>query len=132
MKRGLALIAMVVMAAWIGMAQDSTLLRAPKEVIDIPFQFYVDGNLLPAGSYEFSPNAQGTHVELHNVQSEKTMLISVLTSISLRPVNGAEAVFDVVGTDHYLSELYFKGMDGFAFNGAPTKHIHQVVESAQR
>ncbi len=132
MKRGLAVIAVVVMTAWIGAAQQSTILNAPKEVITIPFQFYIDGDLLPAGTYEFTPGALGTHVELRNVQSERTLVISVLTSVSLRNVNGAQAVFDVVGPDHYLSELYFKGMDGFAFNGAPTKHTHQIVESATK
>jgi hypothetical protein len=51
----------------------------------------------------------------------------VATSLSLRKIDASEAVFDVVGKDHYLSEFYIKGMDGLALNGAPGPHTHQGI-----
>lgn len=128
MNRGLALIGMFVMAAFVCAAQNSAIPETPKTIINIPFQFYADGNLLPAGTYEFQPSALGTHVNLRDIKGENIVIISVLTSASLRKVNQTEAVFDVVGKDHYLSAFYLKGMDGFAFNGTPEKCSHQVIE----
>jgi hypothetical protein len=131
MKRGLAVIAMLVVIAFVGAAQDSAKSEAPKAVINIPFQFYADGNLLPAGTYEFKANAEGTHIEMRNTKGEDILVVPVLTSLSLRKIDQAEAVFDVSGQDHYLSEFYLKGMDGFAFNGALGKHSHQTIESGK-
>jgi hypothetical protein len=110
-------------------AQDSAKPAIAKVVFKIPFQFYADGNLLPAGTYEFRPNVEGTHIEMRNTKGEDTLIVPVLTSLSLRKVDRAEAVFDVAGQDHYLSEFYLNGMDGFAFNGALGKHSHQIIES---
>lgn len=129
MNRGIAVIAMLVMIALGGAAQDLAKMETAKAVIDIPFQFYADGTLVPAGTYEFSPNALGTHIEMRNVKGEDTMLVTVATSLSLRKVDKSEAVFDVVGKDHYLSEFYIKGMDGFALNGAQGPHTHQNIVS---
>ncbi|MGD0309752.1 MAG: hypothetical protein ABSC02_10720 [Acidobacteriota bacterium] len=131
MKRGLAVVGMLVVIAFVGAAQDSAKSEVPKAVINIPFQFYADGTLLPAGTYEFRANAEGTHIEMRNTKGEDTLVVPVLTSLSLRKIDQAEAVFDVLGQDHYLSEFYVKGMDGFAFNGAPGKHSHQTIESGK-
>jgi hypothetical protein len=131
MKRGLAVLGILVMVALVSAAQDSAKPDTPKAVINIPFQFYADGNLLPAGTYEFKPNVEGTHIEMRNTKGEDTLVVPVLTSLSLRKIDQAEAVFDVVGQDHFLSEFYLKGVDGFAFNGAPGKHSHQTIESGK-
>ena len=131
MKRGLVVAGMLMVIASISAAQDAANLETPKAVFNITFQFYADGNLLPAGSYELQPSSEGTHVTMRNLKGEEILIIPLLTSISLRKIDKAEAVFDVVGQDHYLSEFYLKGMDGFAFNGAPEKHTHQIIESGK-
>jgi hypothetical protein len=132
MRKGLAVLAVLAMLMMLALgsaAQDLAKLETPKAVIDIPFQFYADGALLPAGTYEFRPNTPGTHIELRNVKGEDTLIVTVATSLSLRQIDKSEAVFDVVGKDHYLSEFYIKGMDGFALNGAQGEHTHQSIAS---
>jgi len=127
MKRGLAVLAMLMMIALGGAAQDLAKVEVAKAVMDIPFQFYADGTLLPAGTYEFTPNSLGTHIELRNLKSKDILIVTVATSLSLRQIDPSEAVFDVVGKDHYLSEFYIKGVDGLALNGAPGPHTHQGI-----
>jgi hypothetical protein len=69
-----------------------------------------------------------THLELRNVKGQEIQVVRVITRLGSRPVNTTLLVFDTVGRDHYLSEFHMKGMDGFAFNGAPGKHTHEGIE----
>jgi hypothetical protein len=39
------------------------------------------------------------------------------------------AVFDVIGNDHYLSEIYVPRLDGFCFKGASAQHTHLIIKS---
>jgi hypothetical protein len=128
MRKGLAVLLLLMMSCFAGASQDLGGLRMPKAIFDIPFQFHADENLMPAGIYEMMPNAVGTHLELRNVKGEETLIVSAITQLGGRMVDKAEVVFDVVGRDHYLSEFYMAGMDGLAFNGAPGKHTHQGIE----
>jgi len=35
----------------------------------------------------------------------------------------------VLGNDHYLSEFYPSGLDGFCFKGASANHTHLIIKS---
>jgi hypothetical protein len=50
------------------------------------------------------------------------------TRLSERKGEDGSVVFDKVGNELYLSEIYIIGMDGFFFKGAPGKHKHLVVK----
>ncbi len=128
MKRGLVALALLGLAVMVGAAQDlPKVQRMPATVFDIPFSFYADKTLMPAGTYEIRPNFEGTEIELRNTSGAKVVLVRAITSLSPRPLKTASVAFDVVGQDHYLSEFYVPGVDGLAFNGAPGKHKHEVI-----
>jgi len=127
MRQGLVVLVLLIMCGGVGASQNLAGLQMPKAVFDIPFQFYADEKLMPAGTYEMMPNSAGTHLELRNVNGEKILVVSVITQLGARPVDTAAVFFDIAGQDHYLSEFYMKGMDGLAFNGAPGKHTHQGI-----
>ncbi len=131
-KRGFAVIALLLFAALVGVAQDlAKVQRMPATVFNIPFAFYADKELLPAGTYEIRPNFTGTDIEVRNVKSPKVVIVRAITSLSPRPLDKAGLAFDVAGQDHYLSEFYLPGVDGLAFNGAPGKHKHETIVSGQ-
>ncbi len=127
MRKGLAVLTLLLMSGGVGASQDMAKLQMPKAIFDIPFSFYADDKLMPAGAYEMMPNALGTHLELRNLKGEQVLIVSAVTQLNARKVDRAGVVFDIVGQDHYLSEFYMEGMDGLAFNGAPGKHIHQAI-----
>ncbi len=128
MKRGLVLFALLLLGVLAGMAQDlSKVERVPATVFNIPFAFYADKMLMPAGTYAIRPNFEGTEIELRNTSGPKVVLVRAITTLSTRPLTTAALAFDVAGPDHYLSEFYVPGVDGLAFNGAPGKHKHEVI-----
>ncbi len=129
MKRGLVLFALLLLGVLVGVAQDlSQVQRTPATVFNIPFAFYADKMVMPAGTYAIRPNFEGTEIELRNTNGPKVVLVRAITTLSARPTLTTAAVaFDVVGQNYYLSEFYVPGMDGLAFNGAPGKHKHEVI-----
>jgi hypothetical protein len=133
-KRALVIMGLLLIAISTSAAQDlAKMQRMPAAVFDIPFAFYADKTLLPAGSYEFRPNFTESGIEVRNVKGDIINLVSALTSLSPRNLKGnrAQIAFDVVGDQHYLSELYMPGLDGMAFNGSSDKHKHQMIVSVK-
>ena len=65
----------------------------------IPFAFNVEGKVLPAGQYEFTPAA------------------NLATLI----------VFDKVGDVFTLSEIWVPGLDGFMLHMTKEAHEHRIV-----
>jgi len=124
MRKYMANLAILFVVAFGCMAQ-----QMPKIVVDIPFQFEADRNLVPAGTYELQPNGEGTHIELHNMKTHERYIASVLTSLASRESNQSVVAFDVEGQNHYLSEVHIAGIDGFALRGTTGKHTHITIQA---
>ncbi len=112
----------------------STLFAAPQAsainvTVDIPFQFFVGTKSLPAGTYKFSANANLSTINVTSTDGKEKAMSAVLTRLSAKPDTEATAVFDVIGNDHYLSEFYPSGLDGFCFKGAAANHTHLIIKS---
>jgi hypothetical protein len=97
---------------------------------DIPFGFIVEGKTYPAGSYRIAVNDEGSTLTIQGLKSTKESgMALVVTRLAPRSQNNVSLVFDVVGNDHFLSEIHVPGMDGFYFKSATTKHTHATVTS---
>lgn len=103
--------------------------QVPIIVVDIPFQFKADTNLVPAGTYELQPNGEETHIQLHNMKTDERYIARVLTRLASRESNQSVVAFDVEGQNHYLSEVHIAGIDGFAFGAATGKHTHITIQA---
>jgi len=95
---------------------------------DISFDFRIDKEVLPAGTYSFDMKNPDV-VIIRNVKTGKSVMPSVLTRTSQIPGDDAQVVFDKVGQEYYLAELHAVGMDGYHFKGAPGPHSHVIVRS---
>jgi hypothetical protein len=97
---------------------------------DIPFSFIVEGKTYPAGSYRFAVNDEGSSLTIQGVKTTKESGVAlVMTRLAARSQNNVSLVFDVVGSDHYLSAIHMPNMDGFYFKSAATKHTHATLTS---
>ncbi len=98
----------------------------------IPFSFIAEGKTYPAGEYQFSENTNETAVLIRSVQPGKADgLVPVLTRLASQKQQRGSVVFDVVGNEHYLSEIHLPAMDGFLFKAAPAKHTHMIVPAGK-
>jgi hypothetical protein len=104
---------------------------SPALVANVNFAFYADGKLLPAGSYEFRPTRGNTAktLDIVDTKTKQTWSVPILTSISKKQASEGGVVFDQAENKNYLSEVYIPGMDGILLKGAPTKHVHVVIEA---
>jgi hypothetical protein len=123
-KYTLALLVFLFSLPILGTAQISP----PGVNADIPFSFMVAGKTLPAGSYSFSENAATETITVMSISGKQSFMSPIMTRLSPRSGDEAQIVFDVVGTDHYLSEVFMPGLDGFGLKGAPGKHTHMSVK----
>jgi len=94
---------------------------------DIPFSFTVEGVQMPAGNYTFNYSPTMDSISIANRSGKQTVLSPVMSRLSPQSENEAEVTFGVVGKDHYLSEIYMPGMDGFQLPGAPAMHTHVKI-----
>ncbi len=125
MKKRMAVIVLVLIStAFFAMAQVSNAL-----VVTVPFPFYVSGKLLPAGSYKIHANATLNELTVANDNGKDNAMAGVITRISTTTEDNSSVVFDVAGNDHYLSEIYIQGEDGFLIKGYGEKHTHMRVKS---
>lgn len=92
------------------------------------FPFYVSTKLMPAGAYKASTSANMEEIRISSADGKESVLAPVATRLSQRTGNPDSVVFDVVGNDHYLTEIYIAGEDGYLIRGAEGKHTHSTVK----
>ena len=104
-----------------------------KLVADIPNAFSVAGNQLPAGRYEFElPEIVHKNVVVRSLDGKHSATGLIVTGIGADPAKPSEPrlVFDVVGAQYILSEVWFPGHDGFLVAGfkSDSEHKHSTVK----
>jgi hypothetical protein len=100
----------------------------PITTADISFSFIAGGKTYPAGTYRFAMNDSEAEITIEGLKPAiASGIVPILTRLAAREKDEAAVVFDVVGNDHYLSEIHLPNMDGFYFKSAPAKHTHTTV-----
>lgn len=96
--------------------------------IDIPFAFSVEDATVPAGPYVLMVEGTGSaRVMLKSGRTGELTRPRVVTRLADLGGNEPRFVFDTVGDVHYLAEIHIPGMDGYALQGAPVEHGHELV-----
>lgn len=99
--------------------------------VELPFSFTVAKKELPAGEYEVRVDgAEMKRVTVRNVASGEKVQAAVMFRLANTGVTEVKLAFDVADGMHYLSELHFPNMDGYAIAGAPGgEHGHEMVKA---
>ena len=119
-----AVSATILLAVTFASAQ-SDLIRAR-----IPFEFTAAGKVLPAGEYDFVYNPQSKLVQVRGAAKEPSVLVNVVTTLAgamhTTPAD-SHLVFDKVGNNHFLSEIWMPGIDGIQLASTKQTHEHAIV-----
>ncbi len=119
-KQLVAVLAVIVVAGLLGAVAQVP----PKAIAEVPFSFIAAGKTFPPGTYQFNPGKIQNEIVIRNNKTSESVMVPVSTRLSPRPGNETVIVFDIVGNDHYFSELYVAGVDGYAVQGAKGEHTH--------
>ncbi len=112
------------LAAW------GSLAYADSMVANVPFPFKAAGKDFPAGKYLIDAGLPSEELTIRNEATGKAAILPYDGRLSER---GDEAllVFDKQGDQHYLSEIYIPGLDGFELKAASGKHTHVKVKAGK-
>ena len=101
---------------------------SPEIVTKVAFPFQIGETTLPAGSYKISVLSAGASLKIRAVESAETLQVSVLTRLARREKSDkGNLVFDTVGEQKFLSEVWMPGIDGFLVRGTTEEHGHELV-----
>jgi len=96
--------------------------------VNIKQPFKAGGKDYPPGRYRVLADPDSDHIDLLNLDKKTDDEIKCISRLSSKEGKWGEVIFDKVGDDLYLAEVYIVGMDGFFFEGFPGKHKHMVLQ----
>ncbi len=96
---------------------------------NIPFAFKVGDKQLPSGDYQFIPAVDNQSLR---VVSQKDSAVALVLSrlaagIHTTPKD-AHVVFDKVGDQYWLAEIWIPNIDGFDLHNMTEKHEHRIID----
>jgi hypothetical protein len=97
----------------------------------VPFAFMVGSKSFPAGKYEFTATENLGEIMVANMNDKGEAIAPVITRLSPKSEDETAVVFDVAGANHYLSEIFMPGLDGFLVKGAPSQHTRVTVKGGK-
>jgi hypothetical protein len=98
--------------------------------VNVPMAFNISGKVLPAGNYVFSPTNGSKSITVAGVKDSATALVltRLATEIHTTPKD-SHIVFDKIGEDYFLSEIWIAGSDGFVLRTTEESHTHKVLNA---
>ncbi len=128
MRKQIAMALVVLVApVYLCMAQGGP----PGATADIPFSFIAEGKTLPAGPYQFTERDTPPVIIVRNNKTGESLIAPVITLLGTQFEKETNIVFDVVGNDHYLSEVRIADTDGYLLRATPGKHTHALVKGTK-
>lgn len=122
MKRAILATGLLTLLVCSAYAQDT--MRAK-----IPFDFVAAGTTLPAGTYEFRPLNDFTNIEIRNVDTQKVVLVPVITGLGTGEPGMAKVTFDRIGDKRILEAVLPGTGDGYLLHATKEKHAHDIVKA---
>ena len=95
---------------------------------EVPFKFIVGGKTHDAGKYEMRVMDGERAIEFKG-PSKDGGFAEVMTRLAGTETHGIEGrlVFDKVGDNYYLSEMWLPDQEGFLVYAAKEKHTHHII-----
>jgi len=96
----------------------------------VPFEFHVGKNLYPAGTYFVTRRTDSDTLQMLRDDRKHLVPLLVITRLAKRGSDAPKAsvVFDVVNKQHFISEVWIAGSDGYQVGTLTQAHKHELVE----
>ena len=107
---------------------------AGREIVtQVPFEFGAGDKTFPAGTYKIVHRPGGMpELQLRSEDGKNNASLVPITRLARQHMGDApkaSLVFDTVGTQRFLSEVWLPGQDGFLVRETKDTHEHAVVET---
>lgn len=102
--------------------------------VNVPFKFNLADRPYPASMYFFRYEAASNQLEVLGRDKNFMVRVPVVTRLAQKAAakdNGnVRLVFDQVGEERYLSEVWFPSSDGLLIRATAERHLHEEVAVA--
>ncbi len=97
--------------------------------VEIPFSFKAAGQTFAAGQYHFrDAGNQSNALRLEADSGRSAVVLPVITSLGRAGENDNHVlVFDKVGEEKVLSEVWMPGRDGLLVTATRGEHQHEII-----
>jgi len=98
---------------------------------NIPFAFSAAGKVLPAGQYVMISTAGAPNIRVVSADGKAAVPVTIVTRLASAmhtTPKDAHLIFDKVGENYFLSELWIPGLDGFLLASTAQQHEHRVID----
>lgn len=130
-KQTLYCIAVSVLFLLFGSLTASAQSLEPLMTVQVPFDFQVDGKVLPAGQYVVKRDSQSPNILRIQSPKQKIFVIIHTTQISQsKDLAQASLVFRAYDQKHFLSEVKFTGY-GLGYSLFESKAERKLAQAAQ-
>ena len=130
--RGFSLPA-VILAFAIAFATGPVEAQSIPQRVNVPFKFNLNEKAFPAAMYYVRYEQSSDNVEVlgqnRNLLSRVRVITRLAPSPGARGSANVRLVFDQVGEERYLSEVWIPGADGFLLRATSERHKHATVDS---
>ncbi len=109
-----------------GLAYGQTILKA-----NIPFAFTAGGKVLPAGQYDVLTQPSGAPMRVRSADGKTAVLVTIVTRLAgamHTTPKDSHLIFDKVGENYFLSEVWIPGVDGYLLSSTAQQHEHRVID----
>ena len=130
MKRGAFLI--VAAMVLLGTVGGGAVYAQDVSIVNIPFQFTANNKTMMPGKYEITVTDQ-TVISL-TPEKGPAVFVPTITRLAQRakPITEAEVVFDKLGDQYRLSELWVPSEDGYLVTDTKQPHQHHVIKGKKK
>jgi hypothetical protein len=97
----------------------------------VGFPFVIGDQTLPAGKYTIEQPTRELLIFQEEKRGAPRVEAKVITRLAARELPNSQPtlVFDKVGETYHLSEVWFRGRDGFLIYGTQAPHTHQHAKA---
>jgi hypothetical protein len=120
---GIGVAVVVAVLVFGGLAQAQT--QAPS--IKIGFSFYAAGKEYKSGNYTIEVTPAG-HVVFHAAKGDAVVDLTPMKSLGRDDkIQSPKLVFDIIGADRFLSEVWLPGQEGYLVGSVSGPHDREVL-----
>ncbi len=123
---------MAIALALVGIVGSSAAIAQEATIVNLPFKFTVGSKVLNPGKYEVKLSEDRTMITL-TPEKGVAMMVPTITRLAMQqPINDGKVIFDKVGEDYYLSEVWLPDEDGFLVRDTKQPHKHHTVNAEKK
>ncbi len=98
-------------------------------IMNMPFKFTVGKSVMQPGKYRVTVSPDESMIMVTPERGQAVMAAAITRLAQHVPLPDARLVFDRVGEEYTLSEIWLPGQDGYLVHDTKVPHKHHIIKA---